>query len=187
MDDLITAISQLLAANGSAVIAIDGRCGSGKTTLASRLAELFGGRVIHMDDFFLPPELRTAERLAKAGENVHHERFARQVLPLLGGGSFELSAFCCATGEYVTKTLPAAPLTVVEGTYSLHPALRQSYDLRVFCHISPETQRERILRREGDRAQMFFDRWIPLEEAYFDTLNIRQASDIILDMEKNVC
>ena len=36
------------------VIAIDGRCASGKTTLARELAERLGAGVIHMDDFFLP-------------------------------------------------------------------------------------------------------------------------------------
>ena len=44
------------------LIAIDGRCGAGKTTLAQRLQQELGGRVFHMDDFFLRPEQRTAAR-----------------------------------------------------------------------------------------------------------------------------
>ena len=42
---------------GMRIIAIDGRCAAGKTTLAARLAKELGGDVIHMDDFFLPPAL----------------------------------------------------------------------------------------------------------------------------------
>ena len=34
------------------IIAIDGRCAAGKTTLAARLVKELGGDVIHMDDFF---------------------------------------------------------------------------------------------------------------------------------------
>lgn len=34
------------------IIAIDGRCAAGKTTLADRLVKELGGDVIHMDDFF---------------------------------------------------------------------------------------------------------------------------------------
>ena len=49
------------------LIAIDGRCGSGKTTLASLLAEEFGGALFHMDDFYLREEQRTPERLAELG------------------------------------------------------------------------------------------------------------------------
>lgn len=33
------------------IIAIDGRCAAGKTTLAARLVKELGGDVIHMDDF----------------------------------------------------------------------------------------------------------------------------------------
>ena len=64
--------AQLAAENGPALLAIDGRCGSGKSTLAAHMAQVFGCPVFHMDDFFLPPELRTPERLAQPGENVHH-------------------------------------------------------------------------------------------------------------------
>ena len=63
---------------GMRIIAIDGRCAAGKTTLAARLAKELGGDVIHMDDFFLPPALRTQERRSEPGGNVHYERFLRK-------------------------------------------------------------------------------------------------------------
>ena len=73
------------------VIAIDGRCGSGKTTLATQLSERLGANLIHMDDFFLRPEQRTPERLATPGENIDHERFLSEVLlPLRQGSVFFL-------------------------------------------------------------------------------------------------
>ena len=33
------------------ILAIDGRCGSGKTTLAGMIAQRYRAEVIHMDDF----------------------------------------------------------------------------------------------------------------------------------------
>jgi ABC-type multidrug transport system fused ATPase/permease subunit len=54
-------------------IAIDGMAGAGKTTLASLLSQIFNCAVIHMDDFFLPFEMRTPQRLAQPGGNVHYE------------------------------------------------------------------------------------------------------------------
>ena len=68
---------------GCGVIAMDGRAAAGKTTLAEELAVTLGGAVVHMDDFFLPGELRTPERLAAPGGNVHAERFVEEVLPYL--------------------------------------------------------------------------------------------------------
>lgn len=62
----------------------------------------------------------------------------------------------------------SARLNIVEGSYSFHPELEPYYDLSVFLDISPEAQRRRILERNGlEWGQMFFDRWIPLENVYF--------------------
>ena len=38
------------------IVAIDGRCGSGKTTLAAELKRVYPCELIHTDDFFLRPE-----------------------------------------------------------------------------------------------------------------------------------
>lgn len=41
------------------VLALDGRCGSGKTTLADRLTRQFPASIVlHTDDFYLPPTQR---------------------------------------------------------------------------------------------------------------------------------
>lgn len=53
---IINSITDLLstAAGRPILIALDGRCGSGKTTLAAQLAERFpGSRIIHTDDYYL--------------------------------------------------------------------------------------------------------------------------------------
>ena len=82
---------------GMRIIAIDGRCAAGKTTLAARLAKELGGDVIHMDDFFLPPALRTQERRSEPGGNVHYERFLTEVIPNLASGRpFSYRRFDCS-------------------------------------------------------------------------------------------
>ena len=47
------------------LLAIDGRCAAGKTTLTTELAEQWDCNVIHMDDFYLPFRDRTPERMEK--------------------------------------------------------------------------------------------------------------------------
>ena len=54
---LVENIRALLAAHPERPVlaALDGRCGSGKTTLAAQLAERFPDSIIlHTDDFYLP-------------------------------------------------------------------------------------------------------------------------------------
>ena len=168
------------------MIAIDGQAASGKTTLAKQLADILGAGVIHMDDFFLPPTLRSPERLAEAGGNVHYERFAAQVIPqLCNNGPFTYPVFDCSKmcldGE---RTVIASPWRIVEGSYSHHPLFGSYMDLRVFCHVTPQEQARRILVRNGERmAKMFAERWIPMEELYFDTYAVREHAEILINTE----
>ena len=100
-------IDTLLEENNLVIVAIDGKCTSGKTTLASKLAEIYDCNVFHMDDFFLRPEQRTPERFAEVGGNVDYERFQEEVLlPLKSGKAFSYRPFDCST-----FTL-SAPVTV---------------------------------------------------------------------------
>ena len=171
---------------GECVIAIDGRAAAGKSTFAALLCNILGGAVVHMDDFFLPPELRTKERFSVPGGNVHHERFAKEVLPYLAKSEgFSYRVFDCSVmalcGE---REVSASPYRIVEGAYSLHPALGSYADITVFMDVEPEEQTVRILVRNGEKtAEMFKTRWIPMEEAYFAHCGIRKNADLIVKVQ----
>ena len=165
------------------IIAIDGRCAAGKTTLAVRLAEELDGDVIHMDDFFLPPELRTPERRGEPGGNVHYERFREEVLPKLRTGeAFSYQRFDCsrmALGDRIP--VKNSGFVFVEGAYSCHPVLGDYMDRKVFLDIDSRTQTDRIRKRNGeDRLQDFLQLWIPLEEAYFQAFSVEEKADYII-------
>ena len=165
------------------VVGLDGRCGSGKTTLAKLLGEVFDCNVIHMDDFFLPPALRTPERMQESGGNVHYERVEAEVLTgLLRGEPFRYGVFDCGQMAITyERDVPLQPITVIEGSYALHPRLNSIYDIKVFCDIDAQTQRERILLRNGEAMLgTFIARWIPMEERYFEAFPIREMCDYVL-------
>ena len=164
-----------------AVLAIDGCCASGKSTLGARLSEALGCPLFHMDDFFLRPEQRTPERFAQPGGNVDWERFREEVLePLRRGEDIRYRRFDCGSFTLEPSTLiRPGRVNIVEGAYAMHPELAPYYDCTVFLRVPPEEQRRRILRRNGDRAEMFFRRWIPLEERYFREMNVEQRCDFV--------
>ena len=94
---LVLAIWGKLLRRGRIIVAVDGRCGSGKTTLAARLEKDLRCAVYHMDDFFPRPEQRTEERLSQPGENVDHERFLEEVLlPLQSTRPVTYRPYLCA-------------------------------------------------------------------------------------------
>ena len=165
------------------VIAIDGRAASGKSTLAANMKATMGAEVIHMDDFFLPAELRTTERLAQPGGNIHYERFTGEVLPhLRSGRAFEYRIFDCGAMDYVgTRQVAEADILVVEGVYSRHPAFGKYFDLAVFCDIDPTEQIHRIEKRNGTHlANLFATKWIPMEEKYFNEFHIRENASVTI-------
>ena len=178
---LCAAIEALLEEQGRVVLAIDGRCGSGKTTLAKRLQRLYPCGIIWMDDFFLPPELRTTERFAEAGSNVHYERFQEEIAPAMKAGQDVVyRPFDCSVQALAPlRTVTNAPVMICEGTYSMHPTLAGLYDLAAFSTCSPETQRVRILERNGAKMLERFTReWIPMEEQYFAACQVAERCQI---------
>lgn len=189
-ETLLAAVSarldEALGQADHALCVIDGYCGAGKTTLAGELSAHYGGApVIHMDDFFLPYEMRTPQRLGTPGGNVHHERFLAQVVEgLKSGEAFAYQRFDCATGELLEKRCGAARVRIVEGSYSLHPALQQAWQklgaVTVFLSVDEEEQLRRIARRAPEKLQAFVDRWIPLEKNYFQAYDIKARAQLTL-------
>lgn len=165
-------IDTLLAEKDFVLVAIDGKCASGKTTLAAELAEIYDCNVFHMDDFFLRPEQRTPERFAQIGGNVDYERFREEVLlPLLSRNCFSYRPFDCSTFT-LSEPICVRPkqLNIVEGTYSHHGYFGDPYDWKILLTVDEETQRQRILQRPAFLHKRFFEEWIPMENRYFETL-----------------
>ena len=177
-------IKNLLKDNKKLVIAIDGRCGGGKSSLGAMLTEEVDCSLFHMDDFFLPPRMKTKERLAQPGGNVHYERFEEEILKSLKNDEPAVyRKYLCNKGE-LSQPIKVEPknLTIVEGSYSLHPTLGDYYDYKIFITIDHKVQHERILKRNGEeKLQDFINKWIPLEEHYFTELDMENKCDIILD------
>lgn len=168
---------------GPVLVVIDGRCASGKTTFAQRLGGLIPCSVFHMDDFFLPPEMRTPERLAEPGGNVHYERAEDQLFgPLSRGETVAYDRFNCQIGSMEAQGAVAFQrLSVVEGSYSHHPALAEYPTLRIFFTCSPEVQLARLARRAPEKLEAFQTRWIPMEEKYFTAFDIQEKADVVVD------
>ena len=123
------------------VLALDGRCGSGKTTLANGLAaQLPGCTLLRTDDFYLPPAQRIPDwahtpcanmdltrlrdealRLAYAGQTVAYRAYSCRE----GGLSAPGAAARAAAGDFRGQLQPppaAAPLRDAAGIRDLRKA-----------------------------------------------------------------
>lgn len=165
---VLRAIDACLADKGEASVAIDGMCGGGKTTLAAILTEAYDAQLFHMDDYFLPFERKTAERLAEPGGNVDYERFREEIACRKLAEPVLFRAYDCSCGQ-LGEWQKAEPnkVRIVEGSYSLHPYFGDVYDVRAWVKVPASLQRERILARNGEEMlRRFENEWIPMENHY---------------------
>lgn len=183
---IIQAVKLLSEQKEQLLIAIDGGSASGKSTLASEFEKVWDCNVFHMDDFFLQPHQRTRERFMEPGGNVDRERFLQEVLlPLQSGAPFSYQVFDCSVMA-LSDSVQVTPkkINVIEGAYSMHPALRGYYDLGVFLDIDPEIQSQRILHRNGERMhRRFVEEWIPLEKRYFDHCDVKNQCQLVFSID----
>lgn len=186
MEKLLNNIKQQIQTNSTRpfLIAIDGMCGSGKTTLANFLAKELGASVFHMDDFFLQPHQRTEERLNEPGGNVDYERFKEEILDHIADtDGVTYRPFNCHEWKLADKTItiPYNDIVIVEGSYSHHPYFNDVYDIKIFLEISPSEQRKRITARDGEAIwPMFENKWIPMENRYFKEFKTKEKSGYVL-------
>ena len=169
---------------GPALIAIDGRCGRGKTGFAALAAGVLpcSADVVHMDDFYLPPERRTPDWMEVPAGNMDLERLKKEVLSSLdrdGGTAYR--PYDCRAGRFGEPVELREPVTIVEGTYSQHPALAKYYDYKIFLTCAREEQTRRLRAREGEYFPTFDRVWRTLEERYFAACGTEGAADLVVD------
>ena len=138
----VSTLSALLAAalaqkpTRPLVLALDGRCGSGKTTLANGLAAQFPGcTLLRTDDFYLPPARRSPDWAHTPCANMDLTRLRDEALrPAYAGQTVDYRAYSCRQGAYLPPAqLPAQPLVILEGSYSHQRCRPRPRDLAAVC------------------------------------------------------
>lgn len=168
-----------------AIIAIDGRCGSGKTSFAGLVGRLFPCNIFHMDDYYLPLAGRPGDWMSHPAGNMDLERFRQDVLlPAREGKEVIYCPYDCQTGQMKEKQIfKPSRLTVVEGSYSHHTLLAGNYDWKVVLTCSGEEQESRLRAREGCYFTAYKEQWIPMEETYFRQFSVEEGSDALVNTD----
>jgi uridine kinase len=175
------------------LIALDGRSGVGKSTIAAALAERLGATIVESDDFFAGGS--DAEWLARAPSEraewcIDWRRVRRDALePLLAGHEARWHPFNFETGEGLSKqsvTRPPSAVIVLDGIYSARPELADLVDLAVLVEMRDDrARRARLLAREG---AVFMSAWHPIwdaaEDHYFTVTRPPASFDLIVTSEE---
>jgi hypothetical protein len=159
------------------IVAIDGPSGAGKSTFAAHLARVLGGApVIEIDDFVSWGDL--------AG---WWPRLEDQVLgPLLAGGSavyqqrdWDNDPFGDGLGGW--RTVPAAPVVILEGVTSSRQPVADRLTLAVWVDAPVDLRLERGLARDGEKMRNNWIDWMRREGTFFARDHTRERAQLTVD------
>jgi uridine kinase len=195
LDKVVSAIHACSVSAQGLVVAIDGRSGSGKSTVAQALARDIGAVIVCGDDFFaanvsdvewdaLTPEQRQAEA-------IDWRRLRREAIEPLRAGrpalwyAFDFQAGPRSNGSYRLQEAPTElgpkPVVVLEGAYCARPELADVLDVRVLVEVAPAVRRARLAAREApDIIRRWHARWDEAEEHYFTHVRPPRTFDVII-------
>lgn len=163
------------------VLSIDGPCASGKTTIGKLLSSFLECPCIHMDDYFLQANQRTAQRLEEPGGNIDYERFHQEINDAWNQNQpIHMRSYDCSSQRLRKEViLEESPILIIEGSYAHHPYLDDMQAFKIFMDIEPSIQKERLQKRSPDKFVDFIEKWIPMEEKYFHAFSIKEKSDYV--------
>ena len=185
----VEAIRRLLKSDRQILLlAIDGRTGAGKTTIAKYLVSRFDCNLFHLDDYYLQAHQRTPERLHEVGGNVDYERFKEEVLlPVLAGEKVHYRPFNYLTMDFddaYARDIPPKRLNIFEGTYSMHPYFGDPFQYHIFMDVKYPQQIANVIDRQGTaELDDYIDKWIPKTDRYIDAFKVQERCDLTIAFE----
>jgi uridine kinase len=189
VEKLITAIQQKSAVRRKPIIvAIDGRSGTGKSTLANAVASRLDATILVCDDFYSGGDdsewlaYSPQQRVAKC---IDWQRIRTEVLePLLNGKRAIYRPFDFKVGKGLaanTIAVMPAPFIILEGAYSARPELADVIDFKILVEFPDEARRQRLIQREGNSfMQTWHTIWDAAEDYYFEQVRPPSSFDFVI-------
>ncbi|MFJ2980053.1 AAA family ATPase [Curtobacterium sp. NPDC087082] len=168
VEGLAAAAAGVAAASGTRlVVLVDGRSGTGKTTLGDSLAERLGAQVVHLDDVYPGWDgLRAAAEAVVTdvlGERSGYRRWDWATSRPAGWAAVD----------------PGRPI-VVEGCGALSRGSAPLASLRVWLEADDDTRWERAIGRDGESFAREWDRWAAQEAAFIAAERPAELADVVL-------
>jgi len=191
VEQLVMAIESRTQHNGGQplLVGLDGRSGTGKSTLADAVATaLRSVAVIKGDEFYAGGaqeewDDRTADEKSSL---VIDWRRQLAVIETLGRSDvarwhgYDWEAFDGSLVADATETLPA-DVVILEGAYSCRPELAKRLDLTVLLRLENDARLERLLQRDGlAYRDDWLARWTEAEDHYFSAVRPPESFDLVL-------
>ncbi|MGL5928515.1 MAG: hypothetical protein ACRCY8_06230 [Dermatophilaceae bacterium] len=158
--------------SGVLVVAVDGRSGSGKSSLATAVARRLSARVVRMDALYPGWD----------GLAAGVELLLTHVLePLWRGERASVPTWSWVRGRPgPVRPLPESEVVVVEGVGALHGRAAELAQVRVWLDAPDAERKDRALARDGETYAPHWERWAAQESALLARFDARAAADLVI-------
>ena len=152
------------------VVAVDGRGGAGKSTLAGRLARGLGAAVVHTDDFasWENPSDWWPELLAQVLEPLARGEPATFVPNDWGGPPKE------------RVVVEPGGVVVLEGVTASREAFRPYLAFSIWVETPRELCLQRGLERDGEELRAHWEAWQAAEDRYIAAGRPQEHADVVV-------
>jgi len=195
----LTATIADMAENRRVLVAFDGPDGSGKTTMANRVAAALPGPVVRasIDGFHRRREVRMARGMDSPEgyyrDSFNLEAFEDELLApfLSGNGLVRTRVFDYRTDQDVEEEFEAVPPSatlIVDGVFLLRPELRRWWNLGIYVDVPEDVAVARAVERDADlfggreEAELKYRlRYMPGQALYRMEAHPHDAALIVID------
>jgi len=175
LESLVGEIRDRPCSGAVRLVAVDGRAGAGKSTLARALVATCGAPLIRVDDFLYWRDI-----------NGWWPRLEHEALrPLLGGSPARFRVRDWTgdeTGQGLDgwKEVTPADIVVVEGVTSSRRAIADDLAMSFWVDTSTEERLRRGIARDGEEKRQLWIEWMALEDDFFDRDGAQARADYIV-------
>ena len=181
INDVVTAIRAKKIDHHPILIAIEGFGGSGKSTVANKLAALLENAfVINIDDFIIKENITNNDWDKQAFDR---QRLEDQVLkPASESRPITYKRLLWDTNTLSNPiTVPEVDYLIVEGISSYHPSIAKYYDYKIWVDVPIDVAKTRGKSRDaGNENEQHWELWAENDLAYQQKHHPEQMADFVI-------
>jgi uridine kinase len=157
---------------GTRVVAIDGRSGAGKTSLASALRDRLHAPVVSLEDLY------------GGWDGLEHgiDLLVSEVLePLAAGEAARVPKYDWVAGKWAAPSAIEPPdILIVEGVGAGARRASERVSVLVWLELPASARKKRALDRDGEAFAPYWDQWAAQEDLMLARDHTPDRADIII-------
>lgn len=176
-DNILAAIANIDAKLGStALLAIDGPSGAGKTTLALQLQKhLERAAVIHMDDLYAGWD-------DALNEDLYNRIESHIITPLMMSKAVRYQQFNWQSYQFEDwKEVSLPRYLILEGVGSASKRIRPWISLAVFLVVNDDEGLDRVRKRDGKEIAAYIPQWQVMQRQHFLENGTQEYADFVFE------